>query len=281
MAKKSSNLFAKLELDYADHPKIASLSDAAFRLHVEMILYARKYETDGIIKNPVANRMGLRWDTDVLTELQNNDENAPSLQKLENGDFYIHGFTEVQETKSEIMARRAKNAENGKLGGRPRKTQSVTEPVAQSGTQMKAETETETETDIKDKAKVADAPVRPEILDLLDHLDNCIQANGARKPNRTKKNTDAMRLLVDNDKHTIEEVRGAIDWATNNSFWKSHILNAKKLRDKFDTMRLQATSVRSTGSEQRLQQGADLVARTANRTFEDWGDQFEHQELES
>ena len=279
MAKKSSNLFAKLELDYADHPKIASLSDAAFRLHVEMILYARKYETDGIIKNPVANRMGLRWDTDVLTELQNNDENAPSLQKLENGDFYIHGFTEVQETKSEIAARRVKNAENGKLGGRPRKTQSVTESAPQSGTQTKAETETETETDIKDKPKVADAPVRQEILELLDHLDNCIQANGARKPNRTKTNIDAMRLLVDNDKRTVDEVRGAIDWATSNSFWKSHILSAKKLREKFDTMRLQATSVRSTGSDERLRQGADLVARTANRQLDN--NPFEGLEIES
>lgn len=146
MAKKSSNLFAKLELDYADHPKIASLSDAAFRLHVEMILYARKYQTDGIVKNLVANRMGLRWDTDVLTELLNNDEISPSLQKLENGDYLIHGFTEVQETKAEIAVRRAKNAENGAKGGRPKKTQSVTESVPQSGTQNKAETETETET---------------------------------------------------------------------------------------------------------------------------------------
>lgn len=270
MAKKSSNLFAKLELDYADHPKIASLSDAAFRLHVEMILYARKYETDGIIKNQVANRMGLRWDTDVLTELQTNDENSPSLQKLENGDFYIHGFTEVQETKAEIASRRATNAQNGKLGGRPRKTQSVTEPLTESGTQNKAETETETETELKDKAKVADAPVRPEILELLDHLDQRIIANGARKPNRTKTNLDAMRLLIDNDKHTIEEVRGAIDWATSNSFWKAHILNAKKLRDKFDTMRLQATNVRSNGSDQRLQQGMALVERTAGRSLSVW-----------
>src|SRR5690606_1425664 len=104
------------------------------------------------------------------------------------------------------------------------------------------------------KAKVAYAPIRPEILELLDHLDNSIQANGARKPNRTKKNTDAMRLLIDNDKHTVEEVRGAIDWATSNNFWKSHILSAAKLREKFDTMRLQATTVRSSGSDERLKQ---------------------------
>lgn len=145
MSKKSSNLFAKLELDYADHPKIAPLSDAAFRMHIEMILYSRKYETDGIIKNRIANRMGLRWDTDVLTELATNDENSPSLIKLENGDYLINGYADVQETKAEIAARRAKNAQNGAKGGRPKKTQSVIGSVTESGTQTKAETETETE----------------------------------------------------------------------------------------------------------------------------------------
>ena len=153
MAKKSSNLFAKLELDYADHPKIAPLSDAAFRLHIEMILYSRKYETDGIIKNRVANRMGLRWDTDVLTELATNDDDSPSLIKLENGDYLINGYEDVQETKAEIAERRAKNAQNGAKGGRPRKTQSVTESLTQSGTQMKAETETETE--VKERGQLA------------------------------------------------------------------------------------------------------------------------------
>lgn len=269
MAKKSSNLFAKLELDYADHPKIMGLSDAAFRLHVTMILYSRKYETDGLIKNPVGLRLANQFGFDAFSELENNDENSPSVQKLPNGDWLLHGFTDIQESKADISARTRRNSENGKLGGRPKKTQSVTESVSdlqsESGTQKKAETETETETELKDKPKVADAPVRQEILELLDYLDNCIQANGARKPNRTKKNIDSMRLLIDNDKHSVDEVRGAIDWATSNSFWKSHILSAAKLREKFDTMRLQATTVRSNGSEQRLRQGADLVARTAAR----------------
>ena len=157
MAKKSSNLFAKLELDYADHPKIAPLSDAAFRLHVEMILYSRKYETDGVIKNRLANRMALRWDSDVLTELATNDENSPSLIKLDNGDYLINGYADVQETKAEIAARRATNSQNGKLGGRPKKTQSVTEPKTKPGTQNKAETETETETDIKESE-----PAKPD-----------------------------------------------------------------------------------------------------------------------
>ena len=147
---KDKRLFARLDLDYADHPKIAGLSDAAFRAHIELILYARKYETDGLIGNRHANRVGSRWDSEVITELLSNDPDTPSLCRLVSGDFLLHGFTDMQESKAEITARKQKNAENGRRGGRPKQTQSVSDSVShsltQSGTQIKAETETETET---------------------------------------------------------------------------------------------------------------------------------------
>lgn len=146
---KDTRLFARLDLDYADHPKIVALSDSAFRAHIEMILYARKYMTDGHIPNRVANRVGF----ESVTELLTNDEANPSLVKTEDGGYYLHGYADMNETKSEIESRTRRNAENGKRGGRPRgskKTQSVTESVPQSqthsGTQKKAETETETDT---------------------------------------------------------------------------------------------------------------------------------------
>lgn len=269
MARKDTRLFARLDLDYADHPKIIVLSDAAFRAHIEMILYARKHMTDGRIPKQIAKRLG----SDSLSELLANDPETPSLIENEDGSYTLHGYADMNETKAEITARSRANAENGRRGGIAKKRnakQTASESLSEPPSENVAETETETETELKDKAKVADAPVRPEILELLNHLDRQIIANGARKPNRTKANLDAMRLLVDNDKHTVEEVRGAIDWATSNNFWKAHILNAKKLRDKFDTMRLQATNVRSNGSDQRLQQGMALVERTAGRSLSVW-----------
>ena len=162
MAKKP-DLFARFALDYADHPKIVALSDAAFRAHVTFILYSRKYKTDGIIKNPVANRLALQWDSDVLSELQINDDESPSLQKLENGDYYITGYEEMQETRAEIEERRRINAANGAKGGRPKgsknkpkETQSVSESLTEPGTQNKAETETETELYISSTANSKD-----------------------------------------------------------------------------------------------------------------------------
>lgn len=247
---KKPDLFAKFALDYADHPKIVALSDAAFRAHVTFVLYSRKYQTDGIIKNPVANRLALQWDTDVLSELQNNDDTAPSLQKLENGDYYLTGYEEMQETRAEIEARRLKNAENGRKGGRPKgsknkpkETQSVSDSDSDSGTQKKAETEIEIDIYTSDSA---DAEPRPDVERLLDQLDARVIDNGHRKPNRTKKNHDAARLLLDRDGYTEHQIAWMINWSTNHEFWRGNIRSMSKLREKFDELKAQAT--RDTGT---------------------------------
>lgn len=247
---KKPDLFAKFALDYADHPKIVALSDAAFRAHVTFILYSRKYQTDGIIKNPVANRLALQWDTDVLSELQNNDDTAPSLQKLENGDYYITGYEDMQETRAEIEERRRRNAENGRKGGRPKgsknkpkETQSVSDSDSDSGTQKKAETETEIDIYTSDSAN---AEPRPDVERLLDQLDARVIDNGHRKPNRTKKNIDAARLLIDRDGYTEHQVAWMINWSTNHEFWRGNIRSMSKLREKFDELKAQAT--RDTGT---------------------------------
>ena len=42
------------------------------------------------------------------------------------------------------------------------------------------------------------------------------------------------------DGRTWDEIRGAIEWSQAHEFWASVILSPKKLRAKFDQMRLQA-----------------------------------------
>lgn len=144
--KKDTRLFARLDLDYADHPKIAGLSDAAFRAHVEMILYSRKYLTDGRVARRVANRFG----SESVAELLSNDEENPSLIELPSGDYLLHGYEDMQETKAEVARRSARNRENGLRGGRKSVggsgTDSVTQSVSEAEPTGLAETETETDT---------------------------------------------------------------------------------------------------------------------------------------
>lgn len=123
--------FARLALDYFDHPKIGGLSDAAIVAHLEMIVYSRRYLTDGFIPNRVANRFG----SGVLDELSSNDPDSPSIAVNADGSVILHGYADAQETKEEVEGRRQVNARNGAKGGRPKNpsgkrtgTQSVSEP---------------------------------------------------------------------------------------------------------------------------------------------------------
>lgn len=180
-------VWARLTVDFADSPKVAGLSDAAFRTLVEMILWSRKMMTDGVIPVSVARR---RWGaktqtethsvtesltesgthnvTDPVTELCTNHPTSPSLSRTCDGDYMIHDFLDHQESAEEVNARNARNAANGRRGGRPRKTDSkthsVTDSVTDSGTQTepkpKAELELELEEEVLRTSSLS--PATPE-----------------------------------------------------------------------------------------------------------------------
>lgn len=241
MAKLKGKLFARLSLDYPDHPKIAALSDSAWRTHVEMIIYARKYELDGVLPARVVKT---KWETDSVSELQANG-NPPSLIFDEATNTYrLHGYEEMQESRADIEARRQVNARNGAKGGRPRKTEKKPNGFTKRNrneTQRKAETETETETDINLSSEVADAPSRPEVEHLCTLLADLVEANGAKRPTVTKRWRDAARLMIDRDGHSVEQIEWLIQWSQRDEFWRANILSMPKFREKFDQLRLKAT----------------------------------------
>lgn len=133
-----------------------------------------------------------------------------------------------------------------------------------------SKTESNTDTKIRD---VGDAvvvafdrveEVREDVDRLLDRLDDRIRENGNVVPNRNKRNRDAMRLLLDRDKWTEDQVAYAIDWCQGHEFWRPNILSASKLRAKFPTlvaqMREQSRKV-STPVAERQSGWGDAAAR--------------------
>lgn len=155
MARLRGQLFARLSLDYFDHPKIMSLSAEAIVAHLEMIVYSRRYGTDGII--PM--RFAMRFASDALDELASNDPDAPSIIRHDDGTIEIYGYADMQETSAEIEARRQVRRAAGKAGAKARwqedgkshgKSHSKGHSKAdgKSNGKKMAETETETETDI-------------------------------------------------------------------------------------------------------------------------------------
>lgn len=60
----------------------------------------------------------------------------------------------------------------------------------------------------------------------------------ARKPD-PQKWADVVRLMIERDNRTPEEIKLYIDWSQNHSFWKGNILSTQKLRDQFDKLIVQ------------------------------------------
>lgn len=102
-------LYAKLTLDFADHPKIAPLSDRAFREYIEALLWSTRIMTDGFIPERMVRKL---FTEDSLEELLTNDPYSPSLVAAEGG-YKIHDFELHQNTKAKIEKKR----EAGRLGG--------------------------------------------------------------------------------------------------------------------------------------------------------------------
>ena len=156
MAKKlRGQLFARLALDYFDHPKIAGLSSDAIVAHLEMLVYSRRYLTDGVIPMRVAMRYALH----VVDELASNDPENPSVIRCDDGSLILHGYEDFQETREEVEGRR-RSAKDRAAARWSKDAASNARSNAVSTAHSNAETETETETYIRASQASAREPSR-------------------------------------------------------------------------------------------------------------------------
>jgi len=113
--------------------------------------------------------------------------------------------------------------------------------ISVTGTGEQGNSGTEEEEQGEDiSSEVATATTRPDVEAILDHLESKIKDNGARTPTRGTKARDAVRLMLDRDGRTQDQVIAAIDYATGDEFWRANILSAAKLREKYDQLSLNA-----------------------------------------
>ena len=81
---------------------------------------------------------------------------------------------------------------------------------------------------------------RPDVDAVCDAMAASVQRRTGRTPRVTAAWRTQARLMIDRDGRTVEEITRVIDWAEGNDFWRANILSVPKLRQKFDTLRLQA-----------------------------------------
>jgi hypothetical protein len=97
---------------------------------------------------------------------------------------------------------------------------------------------------------------RPDVEHILTVLDEELRRNGSKVPARSKKNTDAARLLLDRDGRTVDQIVRAIHWCQSDEFWRSNILSMSKLREKYDQLRLAATRTTDRPHQSKAAQNA-------------------------
>lgn len=109
-----------------------------------------------------------------------------------------------------------------------------------------------------------DADPRPEVRELCNLLADRVQRNGHKVGTVGKTWFRACRLLLDVDGHSAEQVQRAIEWATTDPFWSTNIRSMQTLREKYTTLRAQATT-RVNGGSRRQQETDDIFTQAAQR----------------
>lgn len=244
--------WVKIEDDLPDHPKIAGLSDAAFRLHIAGICYCSRHLTDGFIPAWIIDRWGVKRADKVAAELE-----AASLWLRHSDEYEVVGYLDHQRSKAEAQAVSAKRSEAGKRGGKASAKAKQVASALLSNEPSKAQAEENRETDTEEittSVAIATDAGRPDVEALCEHLANAVEANGSLRPTITDRWRTACRLMVDKDGRTPEQIRNAIDWSQADEFWRPNVMSMPKLREKYDQLRLAAQRSRPTA---RTEQAAD------------------------
>lgn len=105
--------FVRLEHGMPENPKVVGLSDAAFRLYIEVICWCSRQESDGLVPEAMMKRLGRPKPIRELTD-------SGLLDVILGGAFQVHDYLVHQRSREEIAAFRASRSDSGKKGNHTR-----------------------------------------------------------------------------------------------------------------------------------------------------------------
>ena len=134
----------KIEVDYADNPRIIAVGERAEVLYLRALCLAKRTLSDGFIDARQLPRFGLSKVQDRADALV-----REGLWRPVDQGYQIVGWSERNKAAAEIAEESAKRAEAGRLGGKrsgEARAQAKSKQVASTKSNTETETETETET---------------------------------------------------------------------------------------------------------------------------------------
>lgn len=247
---KRPGRYAALAAGYYDDPAVIAAGPDAEILYIRMISWCAMHpETDGVIPLEVAkSRLGF---TDAPTRLEALEAN--SLVTVDDTTVTITSWIRWNGSWSDIKAAddaRKASARERKARQRARQAAAKTNPetAAPAPEETPAPALVDTDEPAADTLEAtvidqdADTPTRerPDVEAVCDHMADSVAARTGRRPRITKRWRDAARLMIDRDQRPTDQIHAAIDWVAQSDFWAANILGLPKLREKWDTIYLQA-----------------------------------------
>lgn len=252
---KRPGRYAALAAGYYDDPAVIAAGPDAEILYIRMISWCAMHpETDGVIPLEVAkSRLGF---TDAPTRLKALEAN--SLVTVDDTTVTITSWIRWNGSWSDIKAAdnaRKASARERKARQRARQAAAKTNPETAAPAPEETPAPALVDTDepaadtleatvIDQDADTSDAPTptreRPDVEAVCDHMADSVAARTGRRPRITKRWRDAARLMIDRDQRPTDQIHAAIDWVAQSDFWAANILGLPKLREKWDTIYLQA-----------------------------------------
>jgi hypothetical protein len=118
----------KLDDSMPEHPKVAALSDAAFRHHVGGLAYCARLLTDGFIPDKIAGEITT---AKTLAELSSEQlpGRAPLWEKADRG-WMVHDYLDYNPSREEVEAQRESRSRAGRKGASKRHGKSQASAMA-------------------------------------------------------------------------------------------------------------------------------------------------------
>lgn len=294
---KRPGRYAALAAGYYDDPAIIAAGPDAELLYIRLVSWCAMHpETNGVVPLEVPlSRLGFTDASTRLETLASNgliDMSAKMVTVVSwtrwNGDWEtITAQTEAR--KAAARERKARQRTRTQQPTAPKAAKPASKPASKPATKPVSEPEA---TDIIEapiiediiEAPIIDAPIvdvtviepviiedkptdRPDVDEVCQHMAASVEARTGRRPRITKRWQDAARLMIDRDGHTPDQIHAAIAWIDNDDFWRANILGMPKLRDKWDTIKLQAERAQkprlTRAEEYRARQRAEAEALDA------------------
>lgn len=257
---KRPGRYAALAAGYYDDPAVIAAGPDAEILYIRMTSWCAMHpDTDGVIPLEVAkNRLGF---TDAPTRLEALEAN--NLVTVDDTTVTVTSWIRWNGSWSEIKAaddaRKASTRER-KARQRARQAAAKTNPETAAPAPEETPAPAPVDTDEPaadtleatvidqdaDTSDTSDTPTptptreRPDVDAICDHMADSVAARTGRRPRITKRWRDAARLMIDRDQRPTDQIHAAIDWVAQSDFWAANILGVPKLREKWDTIYLQA-----------------------------------------